>query len=183
MYDPNMKKNQRVRVYIATSLDGFIAGPGGDLSWLPQPGNDPSSDYGYAAFMADIGAMLMGRSTYETVLGFGGAWPYPVPVLVASSRALTSPPASVRGVTGEIGELLEQARAIAGERDVYLDGGTLIRQASDAGLIDELTLTLVPVVLGAGSPLFSGVERRRQFELISSEAFADGLVQLRYRPA
>jgi dihydrofolate reductase len=176
-------QRRRIRVFIATSLDGFIAGPGGDLSWLPQPSGDPAADYGYAAFMADVGALLMGRITYETVLGFGGAWPYPVPVLVASSRALTPTHASVRGVTGDIAALLEQARATAGERDVYLDGGTLIRQASDAGLIDEMTISLVPVILGAGTPLFAGVERSRQFELVSSEAFGDGLVQLRYRAA
>jgi dihydrofolate reductase len=183
MYDPNMKTG-RIRVYIATSLDGFIAGPGDDLSWLPQPSGEPGQDYGYAAFMADVGALLMGRTTYEIVLGFGGAWPYAVPVLVATSRPLTPPAhANVRGVTGDIGVLLEQARASAGERDVYLDGGTLIRQASDAGLIDELTLTLVPVILGAGTPLFAGVERRRPFELVSSEALGDGLVQVRYRPA
>jgi dihydrofolate reductase len=172
----------RVRVFIATSLDGFIAGPGDDLSWLPQPAGDPPPDFGYAAFMADVGAVLMGRTTYETVLGFGGAWPYPMPVLVASSRPLVSPHANVRGISGDIAVLLEQARAAAGERDVYLDGGTLIRQASDAGLIDELTLTLVPVILGAGTPLFAGVERRRRFERISSEALGEGLVQVRYRP-
>jgi dihydrofolate reductase len=175
-------KSGRIRVYIATSLDGFIAGPGGDLSWLPQPGGDAQSDYGYAAFMADVGALLMGRSTYETVVGFGGAWPYPVPVLVASSRPLTPVHSSVRHVSGDIATMLEQARATAGERDVYLDGGTLIRQASDAGLIDELTLTIIPVILGAGAPLFAGVEQRRRFDLVSSEAFGDGLVQLRYRP-
>lgn len=173
----------RIRVFIATSLDGFIAGPGDDLSWLPKPSGDPPPDFGYAAFMADIGALLMGRTTYEVVLGFGGAWPFAVPVLVASSRPLTPPHASVRAVTGEIGALLEQARAAAGGRDVYLDGGTLIRQASDAGLIDELTLTLVPVVLGAGTPLFAGVEQRRRFALVSSEALPDDLVQIRYRPA
>lgn len=173
----------RTRVFIATSLDGFIAGPGDDLSWLPQPSGDPPADFGYAAFMADVGAVLMGRTTYEVVLGFGGAWPFAVPVLVASSRPLTSPPASVRGISGDIAALLEQAHAAAGGRDVYLDGGTLIRQASDAGLIDELTLTLVPVILGAGTPLFAGVEQRRRFERISSEALGDGLVQVRYRPA
>jgi dihydrofolate reductase len=172
----------RVRVFIATSLDGFIAGANDDLSWLPKPGGDPGSDYGYAAFMAHVGALLMGRTTYEIVAGFAGAWPYSVPVLVASSRPLTPVHASVRVVAGDIGALIEQARASAGERDVYLDGGNLIRQASDAGLIDELTLTLVPVILGAGTPLFAGVEQRRGFELVSSEAFSDGLVQLRYRP-
>jgi dihydrofolate reductase len=171
----------RVRVFIATSLDGFIAGPNDDLSWLPKPSGE--SDFGYAAFMADIGALLMGRTTYEIVAGFDGEWPYPVPVLVASSRPLTPVHASVRAVAGDIGSLIEQARASAGERDVYLDGGNLIRQASDAGLIDDLTLTLVPVILGAGTPLFAGVEQRRRLELVSSEAFADGLVQLRYRPA
>jgi dihydrofolate reductase len=174
----------RIRVFIATSLDGFIAGPNDDLSWLPQPSGDPhESDHGYAAFMADIGAMLMGRNTYEVVVGFGGAWPYPVPVLVASSRPLTPVHPTVRAVSGDIRTLVEQARAAAGGRDVYLDGGNLIRQASDAGLIDELIVTIVPVILGAGSPLFAGSEHRRKLELLGTEAFRNGLVQLRYRPA
>jgi dihydrofolate reductase len=176
-------KSGRIRVFIATSLDGFIAGPGDDLSWLPKPSGDPAPDYGYGAFMADVGALLMGRTTYEVVLGFGGAWPYPVPVLVATSRPLTPAHASVRAVSGDIAALLEQARASAGGRDVYLDGGTLIRQASDAGLIDELIITVVPVILGAGTPLFAGVEQRRRFELLGSETLGDDLVQLRYRPA
>jgi dihydrofolate reductase len=172
----------RVRVFIATSLDGFIAGPGGDLSWLPEPSGDSvSDDHGYAAFMADIGAMLMGRATYDTVLGFGIEWPYKVPVLVASSRPFAPAHASVRGVAGDIASLIEQARATAGERDVYLDGGSLIRQASDAGLIDDLIITIVPVILGAGAPLFAGVEQRRRFELTNHQAFDNGLVQLRYR--
>jgi dihydrofolate reductase len=172
----------RVRVFIATSIDGFIAGPGDDLSWLPQPSGYPESDeHGYATFMADVGAVLMGRTTYDTVVGFGIEWPYPVPVLVASSRPIESANTSVRGVTGDIAALIEQARASAGGRDVYLDGGSLIRQASDAGLIDELTQTIVPVILGAGAPLFAGVQQRRRCELVSSDVFADGLVQLRYR--
>lgn len=174
----------RVRVFIATSVDGFIAGLNNDLSWLPEPTGDPvSDDHGYTAFMADVGAMLMGRSTFDTVLGFGVAWPYSVPVLVASSRPLTPPNETVRGVTGDIRALIDQALCVAEGRDVYLDGGTLIRQASDAGLIDELIITVVPVILGAGAPLFAGVEQRRKFQLLHSQAFADGLVQLRYRPA
>ena len=167
-------------MFIATSIDGFIAGPGGDLSWLPEPSGDSvSDDHGYSAFMADVGAMLMGRNTYDTVVGFGVAWPYTVPVLVASSRTVSPAHESVRGVAGDIAALIEDARATAAGRDVYIDGGAVIRQACDAGLIDEMIISIVPVVLGAGAPLFTGVEQRRRFELVSHVAFAD-LLQLRY---
>ncbi len=176
-------KSGRIRVFIATSIDGFIAGPDNDLSWLPEPsGDEAGDDHGYSAFMAEVGAMLMGRSTYDTVVGFGIEWPYPVPVLVASSRPFEPVHPTVRRVSGDIASMLEQARAAANGRDVYLDGGTLIRQASDAGLIDEVIISVIPVILGAGAPLFAGVEQRRKFELVSSEAHRTGLVQLRYRP-
>lgn len=172
----------RVRVFIATSLDGFIAGPNDDLSWLPQPSGDPPPDYGYNAFIAEVGALLMGRNTYEVVAGFEGPWPYgELPVLVATGRPLTPAHPSVRAVSGGIEQLVEQARAVAGEADVYLDGGRMIRQALDAGLVDELIITVVPVILGAGAPLFTGVEQRRQLELEASEALDHGLLQLRYR--
>ena len=168
----------RIRVFIASSLDGFIAGEGDDLSWLPPPGPD---DFGYEAFMAGVGALLMGRSTYDVVTGFD-AWPYGErPVLVATTRALQPAVTSVRAVRGSIDALLAEARAAAGERDVYLDGGELIRQALDADLIDELTVTIVPAVLGRGAPLFAGVAHRRQLELIDHRV-AGGLAQLTLRP-
>ncbi|PRQ03823.1 dihydrofolate reductase family protein [Enhygromyxa salina] len=173
----------RVRVFIATSLDGFIAGPNDDLSWLPQPTGDPPPDYGYKAFIAEVGALLMGRNTYDVVAGFSGPWLYgELPMLVATGRPLTPVHPSVRAVSGAIGPLIEQARATAGEADVYLDGGNLIRQALDAGLVDELIVSVVPVILGAGAPLFAGVERRQPLTLESSAVLEDGLVQLRYRP-
>ena len=133
--------------------------------------------------MADIGASLMGRITYDMVLGFGITPSASAPLLVASSRQVVSEHASVRGVSGDIAGMIEQAHAGANGRDVSLDGGTLIRQASDAGLIDEMTLTIVPVVLGAGTPLFAGAEQRRRFELVSSQVLGSSLVQLRYRRA
>jgi len=184
-----MPSTPRVRVYIACSLDGFIAGPDDDLSWLP--GADGSADdvaadpggLGFEAFMAEVGALLMGRRTYEVAAGFGGAWPYgDRPVLVATRRSLEAAQPTVRAVSGSIEELIAEARAAAGERDVYLDGGNMIRQALDAGLVDELVVTLVPVVLGEGAPLFAGVAQRRRFELVEQCRFGGQMVQLVLRP-
>lgn len=173
---------QRVRVFIASSLDGFIAGEGDDLSWLPAA--DPGgSDHGYGAFMAQVGALLMGRRTFDVVAGFEGPWPYGAkPVLVATQRPLTTAEPAVRAVAGPIASLVQQAKLAAGEGDVYLDGGDLIRQALDAGLIDELVVTLIPQLLGRGHALFAGVQQRHRLELVASETLAGGLLQLTLRP-
>lgn len=174
----------RVRVFIASSLDGFIAGPDDDLSWLPQPSELGSDNAGYDDFMREVGALLMGRNTYAVVRGFGGEWPYGErPVLVATRRPLTDAPATVRPVHGEIAELVASALAAADGRDVYLDGGDLIRQALDAGLVDDLVLTLIPTVLGSGAPLFAGATRRHHLHTESCRQLPGGVVQLRLVPA
>lgn len=169
-----------VRVLIACSLDGFIAGPGDDLSWLPQ--GETGEDHGYDAHMSATGALLIGRGTYDVAAGFE-TWPYgELPVLVATTRPLDPVAPTVRAVRGTPRELVAAAREAADGRGVYLDGGVLIRAALDAGLIDELTVTVVPVVLGAGHPLFAGAATRRRLELVDARPFPSGLVQLRYRP-
>jgi dihydrofolate reductase len=166
-----------VRVFIACSLDGFIAGPDDDLSWLPAPG--PDEDYGYAAFMAGTSAILMGRATYDVAAAFD-RWPYgELPVFVATSRPLDSPVATAHPIRGDASELLAEVRA-ATEGAVYLDGGTLIRAFLDHDLVDELTVTVVNVILGAGSPLFAGAARRHRLTLTGATPYASGLVQLRY---
>ena len=166
-----------VSVFIACSLDGFIAGPDDDLSWLPT---DDGEDYGFDDFLAKVGAIVMGRNTYRVVEGFGGDWPYgDVPVLVATTRPLEPIRPTVRAIRGKAHELLQQAREVTG-KGIYVDGGDVIRQFLDAGLIDELTVTVVPVILGAGAPLFAGAAHRRSLELVDSKAFRTGLVQLRY---
>ncbi len=172
----------RVRVFIACSLDGFIAGAGDDLSWLPPPSDD-GSDHGYAAFMAQVGALLMGRRTFDVVAGFEGPWPYgETPVLVATRRPLQPLAPTVRAIHGPIPALVDQAKQAAAGRDVYLDGGELIRQALDAALVDELVVTLIPVVLGSGHPLFAGAQQRHRFELLANATLPGGLVQLTFRP-
>ncbi len=170
----------RVRVFCATSLDGFIAGEGDDLSWLPPP--DPSGDDGgFGALLAEVGALLMGRRTYDAVAGFGGPWPYgELPVLVATSRPLASAVPTVRAIGGDIHALIDEALRVAAGRDVYLDGGTLSRAALDAGRVDAVTVTVIPVVLGRGLPLFAGCRERRELRLVGTRRFGPGAVQLHY---
>lgn len=170
----------RVRAFLATSLDGFIAGPNDELDWLPGHEGDGAEDT-FTPFFAEIGAMLMGRRTFDVVSGFGGEWFYgDKPILVATSRPLEAAQQSVKPVHGTIAEMVEEARRVAGDRDVYLDGGTLFRSALDAGLVDELTLTIVPTILGQGIPLF-GPTTTRTLSLVSSREIGAGMVQLRYR--
>jgi len=183
--------SSRIRVYIACSFDGFIAGPGNDLSWLPGasgssegiPAAVETGSLGFEQFMGDVGALLMGRSTYDVVVGFGGVWPYGKrPVLVATHRPLTPVTAEIRAVHGDVSTLVALAREAAGNKDVYIDGGDLIRQAMDADLIDDLVVTMVPVLLGKGSPLFAGVEKRRQLEFLGQHRFGS-MLQVQLRPA
>jgi dihydrofolate reductase len=180
----------QVRVYIATSLDGFIAGPNDDLSWLP--GGDQLADtagtdsdaLGYEDFIAAVGALLMGRRTYDVVRGFDLPWPYgDLPVLVATTRTLdAAPPGTVRAVSGPITELIASAKTAAGGKDVYLDGGTLIRQGAESDLIDDLTITMAPIALGSGHPLFAGINKRYPLELLSHHRHPGGMIQIRARP-
>jgi dihydrofolate reductase len=171
---------------MACSLDGFIAGKDDDLSWLePDEGAKGQSDEGavdFQGFMSEVGALLMGRRTYDVVMGFPGEWPYgDTPVLVATSRSLEGAAPTVRAVSGTTEELIVAARDAAGDKDVYLDGGALIRAALDAGLIDELIMTIVPTVLGDGIPLFTGTKQRHRFEFTGHHSL-DGMVQLHARP-
>jgi dihydrofolate reductase len=169
-----------VRVFIACSLDGFIAGPGDDLSWLPPP-DGSGEDYGYGALIAETAAILMGRSTYEVAAGFP-AWPYgEMPVFVATSRPLEPVVPTVTAVSGTPRELLATIGSLDGS--LYLDGGKLIRSFLEEDLVDDLIVTVVGVILGSGSPLFAGVTQRRSLSLVSAQSYPSGLVQLRYVPS
>jgi len=173
---------------MACSLDGFIAGPGDDLSFLDAPAPPDSAPahpdaLQFSALMEQVGAMLMGRRTYDVIAQME-VWGYgETPVLVATHRALKGAPASVRPVTGDIHALVEQAVEVADGKDVYLDGGNIIRQALDAGLVDELCITMVPVLLGGeGVRLFDGLLNTHKLEFVAHHTFDLGMVQLTARP-
>lgn len=181
-------------VFIATSLDGFIARPDGGLDWLPQPKPqpepqpEPGEDYGHGAFLAGIDGLIMGRKTFETVLGFGIDWPYAKPVMVLSTSldpgALPADLAGrVRLHSGNPASAMAAA-ADLGWRRVGLDGGELIRGALIAGLVETLIVTQVPVLIGSGRPLFGALPGGDiALELQASRAWPNGLVQSQYRLA
>src|SRR5206468_10744632 len=121
------------------------------VSWLPSPNEDEA--YGYRAFLAETAAILMGRATYDVAAGFAD-WPYgEMPVFVATSRPLEPATPTVRAIKGTPAELLSTVREHT-DGSVYLDGGALIRSFLDEDLLDELTVTMVDIVLGSGIPLF-----------------------------
>jgi dihydrofolate reductase len=176
-------------VFIATSVDGYIARPDGDLEWLTgRPAeeetgeHDPDEDFGYGAFLGTVDAIFMGRGTFDVVQGFGGDWPYPKPVYVWTSHPddiEPKPGADVRPVSGELAAVVERLRADGIER-VYVDGGATIRTWLEAGLVDRMTISVVPVLIGEGIPLFGGTGPDITLDLESSVTFDGGMVQRTY---
>lgn len=167
-----------VSVYIATSLDGFIARDDGSLDWLEGVQEAGGDDYGYGDFMDTVDAVVLGRSTYDAVLQFD-LWPFDTKrVLVVTNRPL-SPVNGEEAYAGALAPLMDRL-GTEGVRRVYLDGGHLIRQGLDEGLVDDLTLSLVPVVLGAGRPLFTRGLPGSEWELVTATSHPTGLVQVRY---
>ena len=169
-------------VFIATSVDGYIARVGGGLDWL-EIVHPLDETHGYDAFMRSVDTVVIGRGTYDTVLGFD-AWPYAGKrVIVMTRRPLaTAPRHGEETFAGEAAEVaVRVAGAAAGARRVYVDGGDVIRQFFAAGIVDDVTISIVPIVLGGGIRLFAGGEGEQRLELEGRRAWASGLVQMRYR--
>ena len=170
----------KVSVYIATSLDGFIARKNGDIDWLT--GGEGGEDYGYAEFMSGIDHVVMGRNTYEKVLTFGG-WHYDKKVIVLTSRYITIP----SELSDKVEALNLSPRELVSEMDsrrakhIYLDGGVTIQRFLREGLVDVMTITTIPILIGEGLPLFGKLEEDVKLELIKSESFNNGFVQNKYR--
>jgi len=168
----------KASVFIGTSLDGFIARVNGELDFLPPDGGEP---HGYDEFMATVDALVIGRKTFETVLTFD-AWPYgEKPVFVLSTRTLAAAPpgAVVEHLSGDPAEIVSQLEA-RGIRHVYVDGGITIQRFLQAGLIQRLIITRVPVLIGAGIPLFGAVQRDIVLRHVGTRQYASGLVQSEY---
>jgi dihydrofolate reductase len=170
-------------VFIATSLDGYIARADGDIGWLLER-DDPAEDHGYAAFIADKGAIVMGRGSYEKALTFG-AWPYGLPVLVLSKQLAGTPvPDALRGKVRFSSLTPAETMAELARDDVrrvYIDGGQVVQSFLRDGLVEDMVITTVPVLIGAGRPLFGALPRDRSLQLLASRSFPSGLVQSTYR--
>lgn len=168
----------QTRIYIAQSLDGFIARADGNIDWL-RPFDDV--DYGYSAFIREIGTIVMGRKSYEMARSFGD-WPYPpaVRTLVITSNALNDAPPSVTRVGADIPRLVTALRA-AGDKDIWIMGGARTINAFLAiGAIDRLDLFTLPVLLGGGIRLFEGELPETGLRLLSNQVYDKGLARLSY---
>ena len=171
-------------VYISASLDGFIAREDGAIDWLLQANSSvpPGEDCGYGAFMSTVDVLVMGRNTYEQVAQFE-PWPYAGKrVVVLSSReiALRSGPGIELASSREPPALLLKRLAEEGCRRAYIDGGQLIQSCLRDGLIDDMTITTIPILLGSGRPLFGSLPGDLHWRLVSSRSFAFGFTQSTY---
>ncbi len=170
-----------VYVYVATSLDGFIATSDGGVDWLMDVPNPDESDYGFGEFMNRIDAIVMGRNTFETVLKFG-SWPYTKPVFVLSG-ILAGVPDSVAGkaeiVGGSLITLLNRLRE-RGYQNLYVDGGRVIQSFLAEDLVDEMIITRVPILLGQGIPLFGRLPKLLKFRHEKTELLNERLTKSYY---
>ncbi len=172
-----MVRSPAIIVYIAASIDGFIATPGGGVEWLTPY---QAGDYGYEAFVASIATLVMGRATYDQMLGFGD-WPHAGKrVIVLTSRPLgEAVPAGVEAWSSGVAALGAEIRAVS--RDVWIVGGAkLIRGLLDRGFVDRLDLFVIPTLLGDGIPLFERSLVATTASLDATHAYPDGVVRLTY---
>ena len=171
-------------VYVATSIDCFIARRDGSVDWLGEYDPDPSEDYGWADFIRSIDHIVMGRNTFDTVVSFGGDWPYEGTPLTILSSTLNSIPERLQGKADILS--LEPPAVLKrlgekGYKRVYVDGGRTIQGFLRDDLIDELIITTLPVLIGEGVPLFGSLGADLQCEHVSTQTFLTGAVQSMYR--
>lgn len=172
-------------VYIATSLDGFVAREDNNLDWLmKQPQPDVDEDGGYNSFFSGMDGLVMGSGSFRTVASFGD-WPYTKPVVVMSQTMTDADirddlKDKVRITRKDPAALMEELEAEGWAR-AYIDGGQVIQSFLRAGLIEDLILTQIPILLGRGKPLFGPLDQDVDLELLRSLTLSSGLLQVHYR--
>ena len=168
-------------IYIATSIDGYIAKVDGSINWLTEIPNPGNSDYGFSAFLKGIDGILMGRKTFETVQGFD-EWPFTKPVFVLSNSLSelhgrwASKAEIIKGDLKQTVKLLNNKGIV----NLYIDGGKTINSFLSLDLIDEMIITKIPILLGKGIPLFHDGGLELKFKHAETDVYNGGLVKTRY---
>ncbi|TLM82527.1 dihydrofolate reductase family protein [Pseudarthrobacter sp. NamE5] len=174
----------RIQYYVAASLDGFIATSTDDLGWLLQFDGFEGGKESYESFMAGVGCVVMGGETYNWLMEHEpGTWPYPdTPSYVFTRHEYSAPAgANLTFVRGDVTEFIEDFRHAAAGKNVWVvGGGNLAAQFADGGLLDELILSVIPVVLGDGKRLLPLSRPTAPLELAASRTMGRGIVELRY---
>lgn len=167
-------------LYIGMSLDGYIAGPDDDISWMERYNN---VDYGFDKFMERIGLVILGRRAYEVGIEHGWGWPYPRPGIILSEHKPAETPegADLTFEKGDVKDILVQAKQRT-DKDIWVGGGANMAQAFlKEGLVDELALAIIPTILGGGISLFGDLGKRIELERQSVETYDEGLVFVTYK--
>jgi dihydrofolate reductase len=172
--------NRKLILYIAASLDGYIAKPGDDLSFLDAVQKE-GEDYGYSAFISQVDTVIMGRKTFDWVFKAINNVPHPDKETYIITRTAREPIGKTQFYTGDVSELVRELKAKPGGV-IYCDGGAqLANTLCKEGLLDEIIVSIIPVLLGGEVRLFEEGIPERQLELVGSRAYETGLVQVHYR--
>ena len=174
------KNHPQISIYIAMSIDGYIARKNGGLDWL-EYGHTGDEDYGFKKFIGSVDALVLGRNTYEVVSGFD-KWPYEGKKVIVLSNTLNVVRKEVELFCGQLTDLASMLHS-EGIKRVWVDGGTTVSRFLEAGLVDDITISIIAMVLGSGIPLFNTMNREHKCRLISTQSYPSGLVQLKYEVA
>ena len=173
---------RKIVLFTAISMDGFIARKDGDISWLNNPDFAlEGEDYGYTEFYRSVDTTLMGNNTYRQIMGFGVPFPYPDKENYVLTRSESEEPTDeVMFVTGNIADFTRQLKEQEGEDIWLVGGGELVGQFYDRGLVDEIILSVAPVTLGSGAPLFPRNIAKSPLELVDVQRYGDVFAVLTY---
>jgi len=174
-----MKEERKVILYIAMSLDGYIATPNDDIGFLSMVAQE-DEDYGYKAFIATVDAVIMGRRTYDKVLSMGFDFPHSNVDAYIVTRTPRPTVGTIKFYTGSLKALVARLKGHPG-KNIFVDGGALVvNELLKENLIDEFYISIIPILLGDGISLFKGGRPETSLKLIGSKQFDKGLVQLHY---
>lgn len=168
------------KVFLATSIDNYITGKDEDLTWLECINNPEKINMGYNEFVDGIDAIIMGHNTFKKVASFDIPWPYKKPVFVLTNKlADTKFSNQVTPISGDIKNIIKEIND-KGYKNLYIDGGITVQQFLKEDLIDEITLTRMPIILGKGTPLFTEFSKQLMFKHQKTQIFLDEIVQTKY---
>lgn len=172
--------SRKLIVYIASSLDGFIAGPNDDLSFLSIVEKE-SQDYGYSKFIETVDTVILGRKTYDWVIKNAGELSYPNQQVYVITRTKKDNYDKINFYNEDLAKLVNQLKSEEG-KDIFCDGGAeIINYLLNNNLVDEFVISIIPTLLGQGIRLFQDKKLKHKLTLISTEQFETGLVQLKYK--
>jgi len=170
---------RNIILYIAASLDGYIARADGSTEWLHNPAYTlEGEDFGYSALLQTIDTTLMGHGTYQAILGFDIPFPYPDKANYVFSRSAHPDTEHVRFVSSDAVTFIKNLKQQEGQSIWLIGGGQLNTLLLNAGLVDEIILTYIPIVLGSGIALFAPEAQEKQLQVKKSKSYANGFVQL-----